>query len=94
MTTGRVLTTPEAQNASHRMGTIVAGPLADDIRDLIAQGDALAEPHVWDGRHAGTFRGTWPSTRTQLHEALQQLGELRGAVERVRTDIVTAGGGG
>ena len=73
MSTGRVLTTPEAGTASHRMGTIITGPLADDIRDLIAQGDTLSEPQVWDGRHAGSFRGSWPTTRTQLQEALQQL---------------------
>ena len=90
---GRVLTTPEAEQASNRMGTIVTGPLADDIRDLIAQGDTLSEPNVWDGRHAGSFRGNWPATRSQLNEALDQLGQLRSAVERVRTDIVTAGGG-
>lgn len=91
---GRVLTTPEAEQASNRMGTIITGQLADDIRDLIAQGDQLSEPNVWDGTHAGTFRNGWPNTRTQLNEALQQLGELRTAVERVRTDIVAAGGGG
>lgn len=90
---GTVLTTPEAETASTRMGTIISGSLADTLRDLIAQGDTLAEPSVWEGRHAGTFRSGWPNTRTQLNEALTQLGELRTAVERVRTDIVAAGGG-
>ncbi len=91
--TGRVLTTPEAETASNRMGTIITGTLADTLRDLIAQGDTLSEPNVWDGRHANTFRSGWPNTRTQLNEALEQLGQLRTAVERVRTDIVSAGGG-
>lgn len=91
---GRVLTTPEAEQASSRMGTIISGQLAEDIRDLITQGDTLSEPNVWDGTHAATFRSGWPNTRTQLNEALEQLGQLQTAVERVRTDIVTAGGGG
>lgn len=91
---GRVLTTPEAQQASTSMGTIINGQLSEDLSGLISQGDMLADPSVWDGKHAATFRGGWPNTKTQLQEALAELTELQTAVERVRTDIMTAGGGG
>ena len=89
----RVLTTPEAQTASSQMGTIINGQLADDISGLITQGNILEDPNVWEGPHAATFRAGWPNTRTQLTEALTQLGTLQTAIERVRADIVTAGGG-
>lgn len=91
--TGRVLTTPEAQQASATMGTIINGQLSEDLSGLISQGDILADPAVWDGKHAATFRSGWPNTKTQLQEALEELAALQTAVERVRTDIMTAGGG-
>lgn len=87
MTPQRVLTTAEAETASNRMGQIINGQLADDISDLINQGNTLEQPDVWDGPHAATFRSGWPTTRTQLNEALQQLGTLRESIERVRADI-------
>jgi len=94
MSNGRILTTPEAEAASTQMGSIITGGLEAEIDRLISQGDILADPNVWEGPHAGTYRGGWPTTRTQLREALTELGNLRTAVERVRADIVAAGGGG
>ncbi|NLV54227.1 MAG: pyrophosphorylase [Acidimicrobiales bacterium] len=87
------LTTHTAATASATMGTIINGELAEQISNLIAQGNLLEDPAVWDGVHAATFRGSWPNTRTQLNEAVEQLGVLRTNIERIRTDIVTAGGG-
>ncbi len=93
MSNGKVLTTPEAEAASQQMGSIINGSLETEISNLIKQGDILANPSVWEGRHAGTYRSGWPNTATQLREALTELGNLRTAVERVRADIMTAGGG-
>ena len=48
---------------------------------------------MWDGNHANTFRGSWPTTSRQLREARDELARLQQAVEQVRQDIVSAGGG-
>lgn len=87
------LTTPTAATASSTMGTIINGELSEQIDRLIAQGNLLEDPNVWNGVHAATFRSSWPHTRAQLTQAVEQLGVLRSDIERIRTDIVRAGGG-
>ena len=93
MAQGTILTTPEAERASSQMKTIIDGGLNEQITSLIREGNTLSEPTVWDGNHAATFRANWPTTSRQLREARDELARLQEAVEKVRQDIVAAGGG-
>ena len=94
MPQGTILTTPEAERASSQMKSIIDGGLTEQIDSLIREGNTLSEPTVWDGNHANSFRNNWPTTSRQLREARDELARLQTAVEQVRQDIVSAGGGG
>jgi uncharacterized protein YukE len=93
MAQGTILTTPEAERASSQMKSIIEAGLTEQIDSLIREGNTLSEPTVWDGNHANTFRSSWPTTSRQLREARDELARLQQAVEQVRQDIVSAGGG-
>ena len=73
MAQGTILTTPEAERASSQMKSIIDGGLTEQIDSLIREGNTLSEPTVWDGNHANTFRGSWPTTSRQLREARDRL---------------------
>ena len=89
----RVLSTPQAKESVTRMQSIIGGGLTDTLRQLDAQGRQLSDPNIWDGALASEFRGSvWPETKTALDKMVQQLEELRGKVEVINQNIMSAGG--
>jgi len=91
---GRVLATAEAQRAISQLQSIINGGFTDQITQLDAQGRALSDPNVWDGPLAEQFRNaTWPETKAALDKARTELEELRGQLDRIRQNIMQAGGG-
>lgn len=91
---GRVLSTPEAKAAITAMQHIINGGLETELKNLDTQGQALSDPHNWDGPLAITFRSsTWPETRAALTKAQTQLNELHQQLSKIATNIMTAGGG-
>jgi hypothetical protein len=77
------------------METILSGQLEQQVQQLEQQGQTLSDPNVWDGRAATDFRSNvWPQARTALDRTIQTLEELRVAVQRVNSNIMTAGGNG
>jgi hypothetical protein len=69
--------------------------LQTGVQQVVALGDRLADPGVWDGPAAAEFRqGRWRETRASLQPAAQVLERLRSSAEGVIGDILKAGGGG
>jgi uncharacterized protein YukE len=92
--TSRVLSTEEAKSAIRQMQSTISGGFTEQIRVLDRQGQTLSDPNVWDGPLAAQFRGsTWPETKSALDKAAQQLEQLRSQLDRISTNIMTAGGG-
>jgi uncharacterized protein YukE len=61
---------------------------------LNIQGAALSDPNNWDGPLAERFRSsTWPETKAALDKAKVELEKLRGQLQQISTNIMTAGGG-
>ncbi len=90
---GRVLASPEAQQAITQMQTILSSNFEGTISDLNNLGQTLSDPNVWDGNLASDFRGNiWPSCHTALTNALQQLQELQTKLNTIQTNIMSAGG--
>lgn len=90
----RVLSTEEAKSAIRRIQEIINGGLTEQIAALDAEGQKLSEPNNWDGPLAEQFRGsTWPETKSALEKAKTELDELHQQLQKISTDIFTAGGG-
>ena len=90
----RVLSTEDAKTAIRQMQSIINGGFTDQITSLDSQGKVLSDPNVWDGPLAETFRNTtWPSTKSALDKACQQLDDLRGQLDKISQNIFSAGGG-
>ena len=88
----RVLSTQQAKEAIRKFQQIVNGPLVQEINNLNAQGRILSDANVWDGRLAEQFRSEWPNIHATLNKAKDALEELRRDVEKINTNIMTAGG--
>jgi uncharacterized protein YukE len=94
MPAGRVLSSEQAKSAITQMQSIINGGLTNEINNLNTQGQALSDPNNWDGPLAERFRGsTWPETKAALDRAKVELEELRGQLQQISTNIMTAGGG-
>lgn len=90
----RVLSTEEAKQAIRQIQSIINSGLTEQIESLNGQGQILSQPNTWDGPLAEQFRNsTWPETKSALDRAKQELEELSQQLERISTDIFTAGGG-
>ncbi|MBI2708947.1 MAG: pyrophosphorylase [Actinobacteria bacterium] len=89
---GKVLSTPQAKDSIARMQTIINSGLAEQIDQLVSQGNVLCQPDVWDGSLAGTFRGEWPNTSSALKKAQADLEALRQKVQTINQNIMAAGG--
>ncbi|WP_183392737.1 pyrophosphorylase [Kineococcus radiotolerans] len=89
----RVLSTEQAKMSIQRMQSIINGGLTEQITRLDAEGKILSQPDVWDGPLAQTFRdSTWPQTKTALDKVKQELDSLRDQLQRISSDIMSAGG--
>lgn len=94
MMPGRVLSTEQAKTAIQQLQSIINGGFTDQISQLDAQGKILSDPQVWDGPLAEKFRGTtWPETRAALDKARTELEQLRGQLNQISQNIMSAGGG-
>ncbi|ERF64267.1 Uncharacterised protein [Cutibacterium granulosum] len=90
----RVLSTDEAKDSIRQIQSIINNGLTEQITALDQQGQVLSTPDVWDGPLAEQFRSqVWPETRSALEKAKAQLEELRSNLDKIATDIFTAGGG-
>lgn len=90
----RVLSTDTAKSAITQLQAIVTGGLSGEISKLDQQGKVLSDPEVWDGPLAIQFRNdTWPQVKATLDKTQQELEQLREQLQRITTDIMTAGGG-
>jgi uncharacterized protein YukE len=91
---GRVLSSEQAKSAITQVQAIINGGLTEQISRLDAQGKILSNPDVWDGPLAQQFRdSTWPETKSALDRARQELDQLREQLQKIATNIMTAGGG-
>jgi uncharacterized protein YukE len=94
MSAGRVLSSEQAKSAIQQVQAIINGGLVEQISRLDSQGKILSNPDVWDGPLAQQFRdSTWPETKSALDRAHQELDQLREQLQRIATNIMTAGGG-
>lgn len=90
----RVLATEEAKSAIQQIQSIIQNGLTQQITSLDAQGQKLSDPNVWDGPLAIQFRtSTWPETNTALNKAKTELEDLKGQLEKIAANIMSAGGG-
>lgn len=90
----RVLATPESEQAIRQMLSIINGGLADQISQLDQQGQTLSQPNVWDGPLAIRFRDQqWPDVHQSLNRAKGELQQLQQSLDRIRQNIMAAGGG-
>ena len=90
----RVLSTDQAKSAIQQVQGIINGGLVEQITKLDAQGKILSNPDVWDGPLAQQFRdSTWPETKSALDKAHTELDQLREQLQKIATNIMTAGGG-
>jgi uncharacterized protein YukE len=94
MPAGRVLSSEQAKTAITQMQSIINGGLTNEINNLNTQGTALSDPNNWDGPLAERFRSsTWPETKSALDKAKVELEQLRGQLQQISSNIMTAGGG-
>jgi uncharacterized protein YukE len=91
---GRVLSTDQAKSSIQQVQSIITGGLTEQIERLDREGKTLSDPNVWDGPLAQQFRDqTWPETKSALEKAKQELDELRGQLQKISDNIMSAGGG-
>jgi uncharacterized protein YukE len=88
----RVLSSEEARTAITQMQNIINSGLQAPIRNRDTQGQRLSDQNVWDGNLAKDFRNQWPETKRALDNVIQKLDELRGQVQSINSDIMSAGG--
>jgi len=89
----RVLSTDQAKTSIQQVQAIIDSGLAEQIAKLDAQGKTLSDPNVWDGPLAQQFRDhTWPETKTALEKAKSELDELRNQLQKISSNIMSAGG--
>jgi len=90
----RVLSTEDAKSAISQVQAIVTGGLSGEINKLDSQGKILSQPDIWDGPLAQQFRDqTWPQVKSSLDKTQSELDQLRAQLQKIATDIMTAGGG-
>jgi len=90
----RVLSTEEAKSAIRDIQRIINGGLTEQLGQLDTNGQKLSQPDVWDGPLATTFRSsTWPQTKSALQKCKSELEELHQQLNKIATNIFTAGGG-
>ena len=90
----RVLSTEEAKQSIRHIQQIINGGLTEQLSALDKEGQDLSNPNNWDGPLAEQFRSsTWPQTKSALEKAKTELNDLHQQLQKISTDIFTAGGG-
>lgn len=87
----RTLTTPAAQNAAGQMGRQLAD-LQSTTANLVARGNALADPANWEGPKAQLFRTQiWPDVQGTLSALQTNLADLARTVTEINQRTALAG---
>lgn len=87
-----VLTTDEAEHLARTLATDIQG-LRQQLDTMLATGDRLASPGVWEGQAANRFADEWLDTRRWATSSVERLATLQDTVARVNQNITEAGGG-
>jgi hypothetical protein len=91
----RVLATAAAKQAAGQMRALLEGDLLQRTQEMVQALRVLANPAVWDGPTASTFRQSWaPQVQASLMGALRTLQQLQQHSDKVVADIVHAGTSG
>lgn len=90
----RVLSTEQAKTAIRALQSTINGGFMTELSNLDKHAKTLSEPNNWDGPLAEQFRGTtWPAVNKALQNAKTQLDELHKELDKIASNIFTAGGG-
>jgi uncharacterized protein YukE len=89
----RVVATGAALRAAQEMRALV-NRLQPMARQVMADGQRLSRPDVWDGATAAHFRQAWSQHGSGLTRTVELLQELDGQAVRVIQDIMRAGSTG
>lgn len=92
MSAGRVLATQQARAAAKQM-LALTGTVKEHVGRVLQQGNILADPHRWDGGHAGKWRNDWGQDASQLNQTAAKLEELERRAQQVVEDIFKADSG-
>jgi hypothetical protein len=71
----------------------LTGQVKDKVGRVVQQGNILADPHRWDGGHAGKWRNDWGQDASQLKQTTAKLDELERRAHQVVEDIFKADSG-
>ncbi|WP_018635925.1 hypothetical protein [Parafrankia elaeagni] len=87
----RTVTTPAAQSAAGQMSHQLSD-LQTTTANLVARGNALADPTNWEGPKAHLFRTQiWPEVQNTLSALQTNLAELSRIVTEVNQRTALAG---
>jgi hypothetical protein len=92
MPAGRVLATQQAKDAAKQL-LALTGTVKEHVGRVLQQGSILADPHRWDGGHAGKWRNEWSKDATQLNQTTAKLDELERRAQQVIDDIFKSDSG-
>ncbi len=91
----RVLSSNEGKAAVGQVKSILTDGLEGQINALLAQGNILSQPEVWDGSLAEQFRNdAWPAASNAMKACATALADLQSQIESITTNIMAAGGNG
>lgn len=87
----RTVTTPAAQGAAAQMGHQIA-ELQTTAANLVARGNALADPRNWEGPKAHLFRTQiWPDVQSVLSALQANLADLARTITDINQRTALAG---
>lgn len=87
-----VITTDEAEQLARTLAGNIQG-LRQSLDTMLATGDRLVSPGVWEGQAANRFAEEWQDTRRWATSSVERLTQLQDHVARVNQAITEAGGG-
>ncbi|OAA26566.1 hypothetical protein UG55_101415 [Frankia sp. EI5c] len=87
----RTVTTPAAQSAASQMSSQLVD-LQSTTANLVARGNALADPANWEGPKAHLFRTQiWPEVQNTLSALQANLADLARSVTEINQRTALAG---
>lgn len=88
-----VKVTDLAHQEAQKMLSIITNQMPTLINSLYSTGHHMSDPNNWDGPLAQRFRGeVWPQAKADLDKMRSSLEDLQHSVQRILTNISTAGG--
>lgn len=92
MATGTVKSTPEAISAVQRMLSQIEGGITESLNQFKNDGEIVADPNMFEGGAAASYRAEWPGIKSALDNAVTQLREMSNHVRHINSNIQAAGG--